>query len=133
MTGGQVRAGAWVADITGLPGLPCWPAGCGSSSVKSARTRGAQLRFPGAGGHRFGAFATDTRRGQFADLEPFRGGYNDVCELVCPGCGDDLDLDFSEVLPRRQWLRGRRTLEEGVAVRAGSSGFRGRRRAEPDA
>ena len=46
----------------------------------------------------------------------FQGGCNDVYELVCPGCGDDLDLDYSEVLPRLQWLRGPRTLEEGVAV-----------------
>jgi hypothetical protein len=30
---------------------------------------GAQLRFTDLGGHRFTAFATDTRRGQLADLE----------------------------------------------------------------
>lgn len=35
---GQVRDGAWVADITGLLDLSSWP-GCGSSSGKSARTR----------------------------------------------------------------------------------------------
>jgi hypothetical protein len=47
------------------PGQP----GCGSSSARSARTPGAQLRFTDAGGHRFTAFATGTKRGQLADLE----------------------------------------------------------------
>ncbi len=44
------------------------------------------------------------------------GGYNDVYELICPSCGDRPDLDYFEVPPRLQWLRGPRTLEEGVAA-----------------
>ena len=45
-----------------------------------------------------------------------QGGDNDMYELVCPGCGDDPDLEYFEVPPRLQWLRGPRTLEEGVAA-----------------
>ncbi len=53
------------------PGCSTWtagPPGCGSSSARSART-GAQLRFTDIDGHRFTAFATDTRKGQLADIE----------------------------------------------------------------
>jgi hypothetical protein len=63
------------------------------------------------------------------------GGYNGVYELICPNCGDDPDLDYSEVAPRLQWLRGPRPIAEGLAAyhqhlgkpwaekgRAGSSG-----------
>ena len=44
------------------------------------------------------------------------GGSNGVYELICPNCGDDPDLDYLEVAPRLQWLRGPRTLEEGLAA-----------------
>ena len=44
------------------------------------------------------------------------GGYTDVYELVCPGCGDDPDLDYSEISPRLQWLRGPYMLEAALAV-----------------
>jgi hypothetical protein len=66
---GQVRDGAWVADITGLLELDSWP---GKMRVIVRRERphpGAQLRFTDVDGHRFTCFATDTRRGQLADLE----------------------------------------------------------------
>ena len=35
---GQVRDGAWVADITGMLDLSCWRPGCASSSERSGRT-----------------------------------------------------------------------------------------------
>jgi hypothetical protein len=43
-------------------------------------------------------------------------GYNHVYELICPSCGDHPDLDYLEVPPQLQWLRGPRTLEEGLAA-----------------
>jgi hypothetical protein len=46
----------------------------------------------------------------------FEGGYNDVYELICPSCGDYPRLDYSEVAPRLQWLRGPYALEAGVAA-----------------
>ena len=66
---GQVRRGAWVADITGLLDLGSWPAGMRVIVRKERPHPGAQLRFTDIDGHRFTAFATDTKRGQLADLE----------------------------------------------------------------
>jgi hypothetical protein len=55
--------------------------------------------------------------------QPFRlvdgrveGGYTDAFEVICPSCGDRPDLDYSEVSPWLQCLRGPRTIKEGLAV-----------------
>jgi hypothetical protein len=66
---GQVREGAWVADITGLLNLDSWPAGMRVIVRKERPHPGAQLRFTDIDGHRFTAFATGTKKGQLADLE----------------------------------------------------------------
>jgi hypothetical protein len=66
---GQVREGAWVADITGLLELNGWPAGMRVIICKERPHPGAQLRFTDIDGHRFTAFATGTKKGQLADLE----------------------------------------------------------------
>jgi hypothetical protein len=66
---GQVRKGAWVADITGLLDLDGWPAGMRVIVRKERPHPGAQLRFTDIDGHRFTCFATDAKRGQLADLE----------------------------------------------------------------
>jgi hypothetical protein len=66
---GQVRPGAWVAELTGLLDLSSWPEGMRVIVRKERPHPGAQLRFTDLDGHRFTAFATDTRRGQLADLE----------------------------------------------------------------
>ena len=74
---GQVRDGAWVADITGMLDLSSWPAGMRVIVRKERPHPGAQLRLTDIDGHRFTAFATDAKRGQLADLElppgPLRG------------------------------------------------------------
>ncbi len=66
---GQVRPGAWVAEITGLLDLANWPKGMRVIVRKERPHPGAQLRFTDIDGHRFTAFATDTKSGQLADLE----------------------------------------------------------------
>jgi hypothetical protein len=66
---GQVRPGAWVAEITGMVDLTSWPKGMRVIVRKERPHPGAQLRFTDIAGHRFTAFATDARRGQLADLE----------------------------------------------------------------
>jgi hypothetical protein len=43
-----------------------------------------------------------------------QGGYTDVFELICPGCGDNPYADYSEVSPQLQWLRGPFTLEAAL-------------------
>jgi hypothetical protein len=67
--GGQVRPGAWVTELTGLLNLSAWPEGMRVIVRKERPHPGAQLRFTDLDGHRFTCFATDTRRGQLADLE----------------------------------------------------------------
>jgi hypothetical protein len=66
---GEVREGAWVADATGLLELSSWPVGMRVIVRKERPHPGAQLRLTDADGHRVTAFATNTARGQLADLE----------------------------------------------------------------
>ena len=66
---GQVRPGAWVAELTGLLDLAAWPTGMRVIVRKERPHPGAQLRFTDIDGHRFTCFATSTRGGQLADLE----------------------------------------------------------------
>jgi hypothetical protein len=68
-TEGQVRPGAWVAEITGMLNLAAWPAGMRVIVRKERPHPGAQLRFTDIDGHRFTCFATNIRGGQLADLE----------------------------------------------------------------
>lgn len=66
---GQVRDGAWVAEVTDMIDLPGWPAGMRVIIRKERPHPGAQLAFTDAGGHRFTCFVTNTTTGQLADLE----------------------------------------------------------------
>ncbi|SNQ51968.1 transposase [Frankia canadensis] len=66
---GQPRDGAWVADLTGLLDLSGWPAGMRVLVRKERPHPGAQLRIVDPDGNRCTAFATNTHRGQLADLE----------------------------------------------------------------
>ncbi|MEU4292755.1 IS1380 family transposase [Kribbella sp. NPDC026596] len=66
---GEVRDGAWVAEVTGLLNLAKWPKGMRVIMRKERPHPGAQLRITDVDGHRITAFATNTTRGQLADLE----------------------------------------------------------------
>ncbi len=63
------RDGAWVAELTGLLDLTSWPAGMRVIIRKERPHPGAQLTITDVDGHRITAFATNTSRGQLADLE----------------------------------------------------------------
>jgi hypothetical protein len=65
----EVRDGAWVAELTGLLDLTGWPEGMRVIARKERPHPGAQLRITDTDGMRVTAFATNTRRGQLADLE----------------------------------------------------------------
>lgn len=65
----QPRDGAWVAEATGILDLTGWPPGIRVIIRKERPHPGAQLRFTDADGNRLIAFATNTARGQLADLE----------------------------------------------------------------
>ncbi len=66
---GQIRDGAFVAEATGLLNLTGWPAGMRVIIRKERPHPGAQLRITDIDGNRIIAFATNTPRGQLADLE----------------------------------------------------------------
>jgi len=55
--------------VTGLLNLSGWPTGMRVIVRKERPHPGAQLRLTDADGHRITAFATNTSRGQLADLE----------------------------------------------------------------
>jgi hypothetical protein len=65
----EVRDGAWVAELTGLLDLSGWPKGMRVIVRKERPHPGAQLRITDIDGMRITAFATNTTRGQLADLE----------------------------------------------------------------
>ncbi len=66
---GAVRDGAWVTELTGLLDLTAWPPGMRVIVRKERPHPGAQLRLTDIDGLRVTAFATNTARGQLADLE----------------------------------------------------------------
>ena len=70
---GDIRDGAWVAEVTGLLDLRSWPPGMRVIIRKERPHPGAQLRITDADGMRITAFATNTTPGgaggQLADLE----------------------------------------------------------------
>ena len=70
---GEIRDGAWVAELSGLLNLARWPTGMRVIARVERPHPGAQLRITDADGNRVTAFATNTRPGgpdtQIADLE----------------------------------------------------------------
>lgn len=66
---GEPRDGAGVVELTGLLDLSGWPDGMRVIVRRERPHPGAQLRFDDVDGYRLTAFATNTTRGQLADLE----------------------------------------------------------------
>ncbi|WP_433566789.1 IS1380 family transposase [Nocardia sp. CA-151230] len=66
---GDVRDGAWVAEVTDMLDLDGWPDDMRLIVRKERPHPGAQLRFTDVDGLRLTAFVTNTRRGQLPDLE----------------------------------------------------------------
>ena len=44
------------------------------------------------------------------------GGYTDLFEIICCDCGDDPDLDYHDVSPELQRIRGPYPIAAGVAA-----------------
>ncbi len=82
--------------------------------LRTAPSGATMLPPPGQPGHGGTAYV---RRQPVHILDGrFEGGYTDVFEVICPSCGDHPYLDYSEVAPRLQWLRGPRTLQAALAA-----------------
>ncbi|HYB85576.1 MAG TPA: hypothetical protein VEC76_01895 [Streptosporangiaceae bacterium] len=45
-----------------------------------------------------------------------QGPYTDAFEIICCDCGDDPSLEYSEVSPRLQLVRGPYVIADGVAA-----------------
>src|SRR4029077_13341041 len=68
--GGEVRPGAWIAELTGLLDLSAWPQGMRVIARRERPHPGAQLSvFEERDGWRYQAFITNTATGQLAFLE----------------------------------------------------------------
>ena len=65
---------------------------------------------PSAGEPGHGLGAVLRRQAVRNALGPAGNGHTALFELICYDCGDDLGLDYSEVIPRLQQLRGPRTM-----------------------
>jgi hypothetical protein len=44
------------------------------------------------------------------------GGYTDVFELICCDCGDHPDLDYRDITPKLQQIRGPYPITAGIAA-----------------
>lgn len=44
------------------------------------------------------------------------GGYTGRFEVICPDCGDHPRMEYGEVIPRLQKLRGPYSLKDGLAA-----------------
>jgi Transposase DDE domain group 1 len=99
------RDGAWVADVTGVLRLKGWPKGM-RVLVRAERPHpAAQLRFTDRFGNRLTAFATNTSKGQHADLE-LRHRQRARCEDRIRAAKDSgLDnLPLKDLNQNRVWL-----------------------------
>jgi hypothetical protein len=52
---------------------------------------------------------------RMVDRQP-EGGYTDDFKIICCDCGDDPDLDYSQVSPGRRRIRGPYPIAAGVAA-----------------
>ena len=99
------------------------PAGAPTRGCTSCLRRSRHPRPPGQPGHGNKV----TLRKQLVRIVDGRveGGYTDMYELICPSCGDHRDLNYSEISPRLQWLRGphglgKRETDEEIAMSRGT-------------
>jgi hypothetical protein len=79
---------------------------------------GAQvfLTFPAPGHPGHGRTAVLRRRPVRIVDGRMEGGYTSAFEFICPSCGDHPYVDFREVPPQLQRLRGPYVLEAGLAA-----------------
>ena len=87
-----------------------WKAESAHSTGMPRDSRGTGIPDVGELGHGFGAIL---RRCRLAQTAPGRaeGNYAAEFELICFACGDDPGMDYSQVSPRLQRIRGPRTME----------------------
>jgi hypothetical protein len=72
----------------------------------------------GVPGHDDGAAFVRQRRGKLVDGPSGQRVWDNTaggpCEIVCPGCGDDPDRDWSEISEELRRIRGRYATKAGA-------------------
>jgi hypothetical protein len=79
---GELREGAWVAELTDCVNLERWPEGTRLICRRERPHPGAQLSFSDAGGHRFQCFITDQPGEDIAALEVLHRQHAEVEDRV---------------------------------------------------
>jgi Transposase DDE domain group 1 len=79
---GQLREGAWVAELTGKVNLDGWPSGTRLFCRRERPHPGAQLSFTDLDGHRFQCFITDQGGQDIAALEALHRSHAQVEDRV---------------------------------------------------
>ena len=79
---GELRDGAWVAELTGLLDLSSWPSGTRLICRRERPHPGAQLTFTDLDGHRFQCFITDQDGQDIATLEALHRQHAEVEDRV---------------------------------------------------
>jgi anti-sigma regulatory factor (Ser/Thr protein kinase) len=74
------------------------------------------LPFPPAGQPGHGKTASIRRQAVRTVDGRAQGGYTEAFELICPACGDHPYLDYSEVSPELQRIRGHYTLDAALTA-----------------
>jgi hypothetical protein len=102
--GGDRVAGGRAGNQTATDGPPACPAVAGEKGMATCCQRADNW--------------TVVLRRQPARIVERRpeGGYTDMFELICCDCGDDPDLDYREVSPRLQLVRGPYPIAIGIAA-----------------
>jgi hypothetical protein len=94
--------------VPGGPRDPDGPSPCGDDQGLTA------LPLAGQPGH--GRTASLRRQSARIVEGQVEGGYTGVFEVICCECGDHPDLDYSEISPRLQRIRGPYTMRAGLAA-----------------
>jgi hypothetical protein len=79
---GEVREGAWVAELTDRVNLESWPEGTRLICRRERPHPGAQLSFSDVDGHRFQCFITDRQDADIAALEVLHRQHAEVEDRV---------------------------------------------------
>jgi hypothetical protein len=110
----EIVPGPRLASVPGADSAPRSPRYRRDSWLRTGAQGFLTFPLPGQSGHGRTAFVR-RRPVRIADGR-MEGGYTGVFELICPGCGDHPYLDFREVPPQLQWLRGPYVLEAALAA-----------------
>jgi hypothetical protein len=111
----SVDQSQWYPAYSGTAPAPRGPNAPGDRWLRIP-AESVMMRFPLAGQPGHGETASVRRQPVRIVEGRMEGGYTDAFELICPACGDHPYLDYSDVPPRLQQLRGPYTLQAALTA-----------------